>query len=165
MDIKDLKPDTQFITTDIWNYLDQLKPDQKPLWGKMSAQHMVEHLMMLFNVSNGVVTLDLTVPEEMCNKLRRHTFQYKNPFPKNLRVGIIPEKPAPCLYETFEESKAKLKEAIDIFHSYFEADPEAMTTHPLLGDLNYTGWICFQTKHTSHHFSQFGLMEGEITPW
>lgn len=35
-----------FFSVELPNALDQLAPDAKPLWGVMTPQHMVEHLIV-----------------------------------------------------------------------------------------------------------------------
>jgi len=30
--------------------------------------------------------------------------------------------------------------------------------HPVFGSLDTNGWLIFQTKHMTHHLTQFGLL-------
>lgn len=153
--------DTTFLENDVPKLLSKLQADTPALWGKMSAQHMLEHICMVFALANGSIEAQLTTSKEHSEKTYRHTFIYKNNFPKNLPIPGVPPAPAPLIFGTIDEAKAALLTAIDTFFAYHK-DRNITCTHIVLGDLNFEEWVFFQTKHISHHFTQFGLLEGEI---
>ena len=50
--------------------LNLLKPDQKPVWGKMSAQHMVEHLILAVKMGNGKLKFECINPPDKIPTLK-----------------------------------------------------------------------------------------------
>jgi len=45
--------------------LNHLKVDAKPLWGKMSPQHMVEHLILTFRICNGTKEVEIITEDRL----------------------------------------------------------------------------------------------------
>jgi hypothetical protein len=48
-----------FLKHELIPLLHTLKADQKPKWGKMDAQQMVEHMRDVFKAANGKIVLPL----------------------------------------------------------------------------------------------------------
>ena len=46
------------------NRLNALPDEQLPLWGALTPQHMVEHLLLSVQFSNGNQSTQLVIPEE-----------------------------------------------------------------------------------------------------
>ncbi|MFY8020551.1 MAG: DUF1569 domain-containing protein, partial [Bacteroidia bacterium] len=46
------------------------------------------------------------------------------------------------------------------FVDFWEKHPESIFNHPVFGPLNKQEWMKFQSKHFTHHFTQFGIFEG-----
>ena len=159
-----MKKTTHFLTEQFPVFIEQVQENLQPLWGQMSAQHMIEHLAYIFNISNGKIEMSVMHSPEKIAKSKRHVFIYKNPFPKNLRVSTIPENPEPVKFESLAEAKKQLWITIDNFYTFFKDKPNKTSIHPFLGPLTYEEWVFFHTKHCSHHLTQFGLMDGEVTP-
>ncbi|MEJ2103828.1 MAG: hypothetical protein P8X47_04535 [Ignavibacteriaceae bacterium] len=61
--------------------LSKLTVDQKPLWGKMTPQHMVEHLFKTYQVSISEIKLDIFSDERKISVLKK-LFLGKRPLPK-----------------------------------------------------------------------------------
>lgn len=138
--------------------LRKLKPDAKPLWGKMSAQHMVEHIAMAWSISNGILEMELMLPAEKAARRKQFTLVEKNPFPKDLRVPIAPEEPGILEFSNLEEAIQYFELGAVRFYEYFAENPDASPIHPILGALNIGEWQEFHAMHFQHHLSQFGLM-------
>ena len=51
-----------------------------------------------------------------------------------------------------------LLEWVDFEECYTE-NPDAKHTHPYYGALNYEQWTRLHSKHFTHHFKQFGLID------
>lgn len=148
-----------FLNTGVYEKLNQLQADTLPEWGQMSAQQMVEHLSMIPNLCNGTVT-DMVVygtPEQI-EKRRWHTFVNKTPFPKGIRVPVLPENPLPLTYSSIPEAIEAFREATAKFYTYYKASPDALFNHPILGPLNFEEWEYFQMIHALHHLEQFRLL-------
>ena len=154
--------DTTFLKKEVPVLLEKLELDMQPLWGKMSPQHMLEHLSMAISFSNGRMSVSLAVDKAASEKAHRSVFEYKNNFPKSLPIPGIPTEPLPLMYSSFTEAKTGALGSIAAFFEHFDKDPSRTCVHPVLGALTYDEWIYFNTKHVSHHLSQFGLLEAEI---
>ena len=152
------KPFLDFSSEETFGILEQLRADRKPLWGQMSAQHMVEHLTLLLKTSSGRIKMKLMLPDEKLPGY--HTFLLSGkPFPKLFRSPALPAEPIPLKFASLGEAIEKLKAAVAEFHDYYAYDPAKTEIHPTFGPLNYREWIIFHNKHFTHHFAQFGLVE------
>ena len=138
------------------NKLDTLEPTTKQLWGKMSAQHMVEHLILAVKMSNGKLSVECFNQPEKIPTLKRFMMSSR-PLPKDFINPIIGEGLLPLTYKNLDEAKSILKSETQDFYDYFAENPEAIFTNPTFGDLNKAEWDVFHEKHFRHHFAQFGI--------
>ena len=148
-----------FINADIETILDvlsKLEETQKPIWGSMSAQRMVEHLTDVVRNSNGKIILELEVPEEKIEKMLQ-LLESETPMPKNFVVSFA-SKDTPLRHSEIELAIDELTEEWCDFEEYFESDDSKTIQHPFYGDLNYAQWKRLHSKHFTHHFEQFGLL-------
>lgn len=140
------------------NVLNNLSKDTKPNWGIMTAQHMVEHLVLAVQSSNGNFAFnEFITPPEKVPTLKRFMFSSR-PFPKNFVNTVIGEGLKPIMFSDLDTAKKKLIEEINNFEEYFKTNPEAKPINATFGPLNYEEWIVFHNKHFTHHFNQFGLI-------
>jgi oxepin-CoA hydrolase/3-oxo-5,6-dehydrosuberyl-CoA semialdehyde dehydrogenase len=124
----------------------------------MSAQHMVEHLILAVQSSNGNFILnEFITPPEKLNVMKRFLLSNR-PLPKNFTNTIIGEGLKPLIYSNLEIAKHKLLEEINNFEEYFKKNSEAKPINATFGPLNYKEWIAFHNKHFTHHLTQFGLI-------
>ncbi len=137
--------------------LNSLNETQKPLWGKMTPQHMVEHLIVSFKMCNGTLKVECFSPVEKLPTLKRFLLSSR-PLPKNFVNPIIGEDLLPLEYKSLEEAKEILKSEINNYYLYFENNPDANPVNPTFGELNKEEWEVFHGKHVTHHFSQFGIL-------
>lgn len=137
--------------------IDNLKADTKPQWGKMSAQHMAEHLSATLWISSGKVKVTCFTPENRLPAMRAF-LESDKPMPRNFVSPAIGEDLTPLQFSSFNEAANDLKSAYQAFKLHFNEHPEAEVTNPAFGDLNFAQWQKFHTKHITHHFSQFGLI-------
>lgn len=139
-------------------HLEKLTPETEAKFGVMTAQHMVEHLILLMKISTGKLQIPLSRSEESAETFKQQLIYTDMKFPKGVKAKGIPEdQPLPLRYENLEVAIDKLISEIDDFHSYFGENPEQKTLHPVLNWLNYEEWKIFHSKHFTHHFEQFGL--------
>ncbi len=135
--------------------LKNLKADAQPQWGRMSAQHMVEHLTNSVNFSNGKKLLTHNLPEDKAAKAKAFLLS-ERPMPRG--VGANPEAELPALrHETLEKAIEELQEAVQEFETH-HLNREIQYAHPAFGKLNKAEWDVFHSKHFTHHLSQFGLL-------
>lgn len=149
----------QFIQTDLeifLSHLSKLDASTKPLWGKMSAQRMVEHLTDSIRMSVGEEKYPLLIPEEKIEKMKA-VLASDTPMPKEFNVPFAPEE--------YELRNEEIELAVDEFaenwiayEEYYESNVGSENLHPFYGKLNKEGWDRLHSKHFTHHFEQFGLM-------
>jgi hypothetical protein len=137
--------------------LNKLNPQQKALWGKMTPQHMVEHLILAVQMSNGKLKLECFNPPEKIPTLKRFLMSNR-PMPKGFVNPVIGPDNLPLNYSSLDESKNKLEEEIEDYYRFFEENPDVRPVNVTFGELNKEEWDVFHKKHFTHHLSQFGLL-------
>lgn len=136
--------------------LKNLKPDTQPQWGRMTAQHMVEHLTNSINASNGRRILTSDLPEEKSVKAKAFLMS-ERPMPRG--ISSNPDADLPVLRnQDLEKAIQELQEAIKAFEEHHLETPKTYA-HPAFGELNLDEWHVFHDKHFRHHFNQFGLLD------
>ena len=148
-----------FLKHEVVPLLRTLKADQKPRWGKMDAQQMVEHMRDVFKAANGKIVLPLLNTDlERLAKMRAFLLTDQQ-FQENTKSGVMPEEPRPHKYTSIEEAIAKLEpEIADVFNVY-APDHSKILMHPAFGELDYELQIRYLDKHVRHHLRQFGLVD------
>ncbi len=135
-----------------------LTESTQPKWGKMTAQHMVEHLEYFFQVAQGKMAFKSYTPEKYLEKLQDSLYNYrfliKNYDHPALRKGELED----LRYDSLEEAKSALLTAIDEVDAFFKANPKATVPNSVFGDLDVYMWELYNRKHFHHHFEQFGLI-------
>jgi hypothetical protein len=135
----------------------QLTPNTKPLWGRMNAIGMIEHITDSLNLAQGKLEdVKLEIPEEKIPRAKGF-LQSDHPLPKNYK--------APYGDADNQNRNESLAEAIEefqthwlAFEQHFDDRPEIHHIHPSFGDLNKEEWLRLHSKHLTHHFQQFGLI-------
>ena len=154
----------QFIREELVSMLRRIDPAAIPAWGKMSAQHMIEHLADFFDVSSQQMIFPLAVPEEYLPKYREFLYSDKH-FRENTKApaAVLGENPIPLRNASIEEALQRLQMSIDKFITHFENNHGLKSLHPAFGDLDFNEWILLHAKHVRHHLKQFGMdMPGSI---
>ncbi len=145
------------LTNNYLMLLNKLDPQLKPLWGKMTPQHMVEHLILAVQMSNGKLKLECFNPPEKIPTLKRFLMSNR-PMPKGFVNPVIGPDNLPLNYSSLDESKKKLEEEIEDYYRLFEENPDVRPVNVTFGELNKEEWDVFHKKHFTHHLSQFGLL-------
>jgi hydroxymethylglutaryl-CoA reductase len=143
--------------TEMLAVLNGLTPSQKPLWGKMNAQEMVEHLSDMLMMARGTGNFTIDVDAETIARRQQFLLSDKE-MAKNIAV--------PFTKELIELRNDELELAVDEFTDewmnfteYFENNPGTSVIHPYYGALDFNLWLKMHDKHFVHHFKQFGLIE------
>jgi len=136
--------------------LKKLKVDQKPLWGKMTPQHMVEHLYKALQASINEITLNVFTEERKIPKLKR-IFLGEKPLPKEFMNPVIGPDLMELEFKNMNAATMELENILDKYEQFFESNPAIKTTHPVFGNLTKAEWDIFHQKHFIHHFSQFDI--------
>lgn len=138
------------------SYFNKLTPDQKPEWGTMSAQRMVEHLTDTLRIANGKNPQALVIPEEKLESMLRFLDSDK-PMARNIAVGFA----TPEMKLRNEELELAVDEFVEEwleFEDLYESKAGHTEIHPYYGALNYDQWLRLHQKHLTHHFTQFNLV-------
>lgn len=137
--------------------LDELTQEHTPLWGVMSAQHMVEHLTDSLKISNGDITIQQLTAEDKIPALRAFLMS-DTPMPRNFKSPANGDGLRALKHPDLDRALEVLKKELTRFHQYHEANPGTRPVNPVFGPLSYNQWIQFHHKHFQHHLSQFGLI-------
>jgi hypothetical protein len=137
--------------------LEDLTPDQKPGFGIMTPQHMVEHLILTVKLSQGKITVPTIEPTPEALAIKHNILYDKGEIPKGIRAPGTKGELLPLRFGSLDEAKEKLIDAWKHFELYYFQYPEAQLKHPFFGPLTYEEWKEFHAKHFQHHFSQFGI--------
>jgi hypothetical protein len=150
---------SKFLTHTAPELLSNLAKDKSPKWGIMTAQQMVEHLIVTIKISNGKKAVTLVTPIELL-EIRRTFLFGKLPFPKNVKIYGFSTGVQALKYPDLGAAKEALNSEIQDFITYFEGNDGLKPMHPVFGELTKAEWLLFHEKHFNHHFLQFGLIPG-----
>ena len=152
-----------FIETDLENilsYLDRLTPETKAQWGQMGAQRMVEHLTESLQIATGKNPQPLEIPEERIERMIAFLASDK-PLMQNVAVPFAtPEMNSKLRHDELDLAIDEFVEEWLYFEELYDSNPERTAIHPYYGPLNYEQWMRLYQNHLTHHFRQFGLIEG-----
>jgi len=84
-----------------------LSEETERLWGIMTAQHMIEHLVGSWRISNGKAQVASVYEGEKLERNRKFLFS-DSPYPRNLKNPVLKDQELPHL------RKKDLNEAKDI---------------------------------------------------
>ena len=125
-----------------------------PLWGKMTARQMVEHLAEQVRWSNGKKKATCDQPAEAAANSKQKMIYTDAAIPKNIFLETLPEQYA-C--ENIDTAIDQLMAELDEFDCYFKA-PGVAAVHSGFGPMNQHEWLIWHGKHFTHHLVQFGLI-------
>ena len=139
------------------NRLKLLQQDQKSLWGIMTPQHMVEHLILSFQMSNGKLKLKCITHPDKLPSLKRFLLS-ERPLPKEYINPYIGPNLLPLKCPGIEDAVENLGEEINHHIDFFKLNQNVKTVHVNFGELNKHEWDQFHSKHFTHHLAQFNLI-------
>lgn len=138
--------------------LDRLTPETTAIWGKMTAQHMVEHLTLVFKLSRGGLQVKLPDETAATPRIKQLILLSEKPLQRNFVSPLIGEGLLPLQHTNLNEAKIALQQEVQLFIAHYTKHPDATQQHPVFGTLNLNEWEVFHHKHVVHHFTQFGLL-------
>lgn len=141
------------VTAELVERIGKISPEQKPLWGKMSADQMLAHCNVTYEL-----VYDNKHPKP--NAFKKFMLRL---FVKNLVVNEKPYKKnsmtAPEFLITdsknFEKEKNRLIDYINRTQQLGEAHFDGKESHSF-GALTKNEWNNMFYKHLDHHLKQFG---------
>lgn len=144
---------SEFLGVTSLRQLRGIAPDAAPLWGQMTPQHMLEHLVFSMQMSLGEQQLPVvTPPEKLPGALE--FLRAGKPMPREVQLPGA-EGLADLVYGEFAEAYAALVEITARFLA--TADPGSRHAHPVFGPLAPSDWVRFHVTHVTHHLAQFGI--------
>ena len=147
----------KFLTEEYIPMLRKLKANDKPQWGVLSAQGMVEHMTDSIGIAWGRLTEPMQTPPELLEKARGFALSDKE-FKPNTKNSFMSETPAPLRNANLEEAIKELQNEINSFIAYYKSNEGAIIKNPFFGDFNYKEWVHLLHKHAIHHLKQFALI-------
>jgi hypothetical protein len=146
-----------FLQNEFIPLLQQANPATPPKWGKMSFQHMVEHMVLTLKNANGKLKTKMKTPPEKIGAFQDFIRSDKA-FRENTKSPSFPEEPLPLHFASINEGINKLQGEIKDFVDVYESTPGLKVTNPVFGDLDYELAVDLLYKHSIHHLKQFGLI-------
>lgn len=135
----------------------RIRPETPALWGKMSAWHMLEHLVIPLRFSRGEFEVPLVTPLEKVEKLKRLMLLSDAPLRRDFAAPFLGPGLQPFVNTDFASAQRNLLAEIQLFESYWNEHQASHFVHPVFGSLNRDEWYLFHSKHFTHHFKQFGF--------
>ncbi len=138
--------------------IENVKGDEKALWGYMTIHHALEHLVMPINFALGIFPMQVLTPADKLERNRDFLFSDYG-LMRNFKFPLLPkDAPPPLMTGSLAEAKEMLNSKIDEFLAKINESDFTTAIHPIFGILDKEGWLQFQYKHFVHHLSQFGLV-------
>lgn len=137
--------------------LTNLEADVKPVWGSMTPQHMLEHLIVIFKMSIGRIKLPVISKEADFPKRKAYLI-LDSPMRRSIPSPTGKNELQPLRAASLAEAKEKLIKEIAGFLFFVKTQPDFLASHPYGGPMTAEEWLLFHRKHFKHHFIQFGLI-------
>ncbi len=157
-----------FDVNDPWlrkTFLSEILPDRighladesGPVWGAMTARHMVEHLLWAFEVSDGKLDVRCATPEKLLERSKRFLYSTA-PTPRGFRNPLLGDVPPPYRFPGLREAVDALRKELTTYGARLSQTPDLATVHPVFGLIGMEEWDRAHFKHTYHHLLQFNLI-------
>ena len=139
--------------------LKKLNGDEKPEFGLMTPQHMIEHLAQTIRFSNGKAPQKLVFKSEVAKKIKFLITQTNNEIQPGFKAPILPkDKLLDLDFENIVEAINNLIIEIDDFEQFKREKPNSKPINPVMGEMELSDWDIFHNKHIRHHLRQFNLI-------
>jgi len=148
----------KFLTEEYITLLKKLKADEKPQWGVLSAQGMVEHMTDSIGIAWERLKEPMQTAPESLEKAKGFAMSDK-PFKPNTKNTYMSETPAPLRNANMEDAIQELENEILLFTTHYQFNEGAIVTNPFFGDMNYKEWVHLLHKHAIHHLKQFSVID------
>ncbi|TPE45941.1 hypothetical protein [Pontibacter mangrovi] len=102
----------------IFNQLNKLQADQKPAFGKMSPQHMVEHLAFVIKFSNGKLPQKLHYNAEKAEKFKQNTIYSDKELMPGFRAPMLGDEPEQLIHSSQRAALENLRQELEAFDTF-----------------------------------------------
>jgi hypothetical protein len=140
------------VLAEIRGRLRNVRVDDRPRWGKMTAKRMVRHLICSYEVALGERTVDPKggfPPVLMKWMALRSGLRW----PKN--VQTMPELKRAIAEHSDAEFTVLIRAAIESMEAVARGTRYA-PSHPMFGPMSPEDWMRWGYLHADHHLRQFG---------
>lgn len=141
------------VVEEITNRIEQLQPESKAIWGKMTVAQMLAHCTGGMQMATGEIQLPRRFIGRLLAPFIKASYYNDLPFPKNINTDkalVITDN------KDFLVEKEALILHINKFHQG-NAQHCTKAPHPLLGHFTPEQWAKGMYKHVDHHLRQFGV--------
>ena len=144
-------------TSSLIRRLQNLRPDSRRRWGRMTVHQMVCHLADSTRVALGQMTVSSHTPWWARTLLKFTALELPLPWPPGIptRPELDQVRGAGTSPTDFARDVAELQALVERMAAP-EADIEGHL-HPLLGRLSRAEWLRWGYLHVDHHLRQFGV--------
>lgn len=146
-----------FLQNEVPSILVRLNDDAQPVWGLMTPQHMLEHLIVTFKMSIGRIKIPVISKEEDFPRLKAYLMK-DSPMRRSVPSPTGKNELQPLRAASLDEAKEKLIKETEHFLAFMKVQPDFVSDHPFGGPMTAEEWLLFHRKHFKHHFIQFGLI-------
>jgi len=151
-------PFIDFTKSEIEAKLNALTESTKPEWGRMTAQHLVEHFEYFNRLGLGDVKGEILTPDDKIEKYQDSLWNHY-PMPKNFehpnfKKGELEE----LRFENMNEAKEAYWKSYEEVQNFYKENPDGKLMNPVFGMLDKYHFKLLNNKHMHHHFTQFGLI-------
>ena len=146
-----------YIKNQVPELLKKLNFHQKPDWGQMTAQHMVEHLASIVAFSTIISRQERKLPSKIQEEAQQLLIYSDADFPRNIMNPMYKDGLPGYTHSTIEIAKAQLITNIDFFFKTYDKEKNAHSFNPFFGDIDFDQLLVIHAKHFKHHFTQFGI--------
>lgn len=137
---------------EIINRIQQLTPNTKALWGKMSVDQMLKHCNDAVLVAFNEKELHVPFVFRILGRMLKNTVLKKPEFDKNSPTA------KEFKYSTNFDFNLVQQELINSVTRFQEGEKSIKCIkHPFWGTMNAKDWNNLQWKHLDHHLKQFGV--------
>lgn len=136
---------------EIIDRINNLTPDSKAEWGKMTVDQMLSHCIAPIDLAFGNLNLKANFMMQLLGKMLKSKILKSPEFKKN-----SPTAPAFIRKESYDFESSK-KELIEKFKKFASEGHAAIKnqTHPFFGKMTYEEWDRLHYMHLDHHLKQF----------
>jgi len=143
----------------LFEILSKLQADDKPEFGAMTPQHMVEHLAFVIRFSKGKEPQQHHYPTDKEERIKGFVIGTDKDMPIGFKSPVLPIEELPTLKHLgLTDAIDNLKVELNDFENYFINYPSDKPVNPTMGELNYKEWVRFHNRHFTHHLRQFRLL-------
>jgi oxepin-CoA hydrolase / 3-oxo-5,6-dehydrosuberyl-CoA semialdehyde dehydrogenase len=155
--VNDAELRTRFLEELYPSALAALEPGTPPVWGGMTAQQMVEHLLSTARLSTGAIVLPCVTPASLLERVKRFLYDDR-PMTHDFMNPLLEEGLPMLEYPDLSGAIAALRGEVGVFMRQRREGPEVVRVHPIFGPLTGEEWERIHFKHFHHHMQQFGVI-------